>query len=497
MIPIHTQSLGPITDAVTGEYWTPEDLQHKVAERASALLNKHGIGPGSRVVILHSNSPAFFADLFAIWTAGACAACADPSMGVADYESLISTVRPDLIITQGGLPAKLATFRSTVTSVESANVVSGDAATFRTPLPDDPALILFTSGSTGLPKGVVHTFRTLASKWKMLERFVPLEVCETTLCALPTHFGHGLICNSLYPLVNGKHLVIMPKPDVQLATRLGPIIDQHAVTFMSSVPAIWRMALRLSKRPTEKSLQQVHIGSAPLSADLWRAVAEWTGTSRVWNTYGITEVGSWVAGPVDNPSPQPRDGFVGRGWGSEILVAPDGADPASPSGFQAVPEGQTGHVWLRTPDLMANYLGLPDETNDVVRGVWFKTGDIGSMEKGQLILAGRVRNEINKGGIKISPEEIDLTLEQHPAVMEACTFARPDPMLGEDIGVCIVLGDSEAVGKDELAKWVARHLSDAKVPRHWYFVDEIPKTSRGKVNRRAVADFAATQNASR
>lgn len=497
MNPIHAQSLGPITDAVTEEYWAPEDLQRQVAQRASALLNDHGIGPGSRVVILHSNSPAFFADLLAIWTAGACAACADPSMGVTDYEALISTVRPDLIITQGGLPAKLGTAESNVASVESTNIVSSAEVTFRTPLPDDPALILFTSGSTGLPKGVVHTFRTLTSKWKMLERFVPLEVCETTLCALPTHFGHGLICNSLYPLVNGKHLVIMPKPDVQLATRLGAVIDQHGVTFMSSVPAIWRMVLRLSKRPTKQSLQQVHIGSAPLSADLWRAVSEWTGTSRVWNTYGITEVGSWVAGPVDNPSPIPRDGFVGSGWGSEILIAPDGADPASPGGFQAVSEGQTGHVWLRTPDLMANYLDRPDETSDVMRGVWFKTGDIGSMEKGQLILAGRVRNEINKGGIKISPEEIDLTLERHPAVIEACTFARPDPMLGEDIGVCIIIEGNESAGKHDLAKWVARHLSDTKVPRHWYFVDEIPKTSRGKVNRQAVADFAATLDTSR
>ncbi len=486
---IHTASLGSISEAMTGVHWSADELHRQIRRRAYAL-SERGLGPGSRIVILHGNSAVFFADLLAVWAIGACAACADPSIGSDDFQSLLETVQPDLVITNGGMPSKLGPFEGTVATSESTELLLETPLPLRTPLPDDPALILFTSGSTGLPKGVVHTFRTLSSKWKMLEHFVPLEVCRTTLCALPTHFGHGLICNSLYPLINGKHLVILPKTDVKIAASLGAIIDRYRITFMSSVPAIWRMVLRLSERPHGKTLEQVNIGSAPLSAELWRSVVEWTGITSVWNTYGITEVGSWVAGPVNNPSPTPKDGYVGKGWGCEILIAREGADPSSVEDFCAVPVGETGHVWLRSPELMAGYLNLHEETCDVVRGVWFKTGDLGAMHGGDLILAGRVRNEINKGGIKISPEEIDLVIERHPAVIEACSFAAKDAMLGEDIGVCVVFGDTR-IDRQELLRWTSSHLSDAKIPRHWYFVDEIPKTSRGKVNRQAVAEFAS------
>jgi acyl-CoA synthetase (AMP-forming)/AMP-acid ligase II len=239
----------------------------------------------------------------------------------------------------------------------------------------------------------------------------------------------------------------------------------------------------------EGTLKQVHIGSAPLSAELWNKVSKWTGAGRVWNTYGITETGSWIAGPVNDELPLHRDGYVGKGWGAEIIVAPRDTTPSNIEAFQPIADCQRGEVWLRTPDVMAGYLQRPEESAKVLQGLWFRTGDIGYIEDGQLYLVGRVRSEINKGGIKISPEEIDIVLERHPAVSEACTFGFEDNVLGEDIGTCIVLID-ETVRPLELALWVSSQMSDSKIPRRWYFVNEIPKTSRGKVNRADVLTYA-------
>ncbi len=490
MIPLHLDAVGPITDGHTGEHWTAERLREETLRRAAGLAER-GVRHGSRVLILHGNTPAFFADLLAIWLNGASAACADPQLGPADFTGMTEELRPDLLLTVDGVPERLAGAAADIEVVPSDTY--GDPTIWQPPTgvrPDDAALILFTSGSTGLPKGVVHTFRTLSSKWAGLRHHVPLERCRTTLCALPTHFGHGLICNALYPLVHGCHLVILPKLDLRGASGLGELLTTYGVTFMSSVPAMWRLILQVAPSPAQATLGQVHIGSAPLSADLWQRVQEWTGTPRVWNTYGITETGSWVAGPVDDPEPDPVDGLIGRGWNSRILVAPADAEPRALVARRpaSLPAGEIGQVLLHTPDLMRGYLERPEETEQVVHGLWLRTGDLGYLDdRDRLVLVGRERNEVNKGGIKISPEEVDLALERHPEIAEACTFRVADDLLGEDLEVAIRLGAGSTLTATEVTRWVGGLLSAAKVPRAVHVVEEIPKTSRGKVNREQVA----------
>lgn len=492
MLPVELTDLGPVTDGVTGEHWDAEVLRDQIRRRAAGFAAR-GIGPGGRVLLLHGNTPGFLADLFAVWACGAAAACADALLGPADLASLTDDLRPDLVVVAEEPSDRLAPVLAGQTVVRSGTVA--DAATWQPPTavaPDDPALILFTSGSTGLPKGVVHSFRTLVSKWTGLRHHVPLEVCATTLCALPTHFGHGLICNALYPLVHGCHLVILPRLDLRSAARLPEVLDAHEVTFLSSVPAMWRLVLALAPPPARRTLRQVHIGSAPLSAELWHQVRDWTGTRRVWNTYGITETGSWVAGPVDDPEPEPADGLIGGGWHSQVLIVSADADPAALARGEVapLPAGEVGQVLLRSPDLMTGYLDRPEETAGVVQGPWLSTGDLGRQDDaGRLILVGRQRNEVNKGGIKISPEEVDLVVERHPEVAEACTFRVPDELLGEDLEVAVVLRPGATTGPTEVTRWVGTQLAAAKVPRAVHVVAEIPKTARGKVNRDQVAAF--------
>ena len=282
---------------------------------------------------------------------------------------------------------------------------------------DDPALMLFTSGTTGTPKGVVHTFRSLVARLALNETFIGRADLSRTLCTLPTHFGHGLIGNCLTPLLHGGDVILMSGSDVRAVAQLGTIIDRYETSFMSSVPAFWKMALKMSKPPSGGSLRRVHVGSAPLSADLWSKIVGWSGTSNVVNMYGITETANWIGG-ASAAEFEPQDGLVGRMWGGRAAVLSDDGNLLS--------EGE-GQILVQCPSLMAGYFDLDDLTARVLKDGWFHTGDIGRIEAGVVRLTGREKYEINRAGLKVHPEDIDLLLERHQGVVEACAFGHARP----------------------------------------------------------------------
>jgi acyl-CoA synthetase (AMP-forming)/AMP-acid ligase II len=255
---------------------------------------------------------------------------------------------------------------------------------------------------------------------------------------------------------------------------------------MSSVPAIWRLTLKLARPPQGGTLQRVHCGSAPLSGMAWEDIRAWTGTRQVCNAYGITETGSWVAGLHDADGPV-EDGLIGEGWGAVIRVlrTAETTMPQDPD-LQCVP-GEAGHVWLNTPALMKGYFLRDDLTERVVVNGWFMTGDIGSLDDlGRLTLRGRERDEINRGGMKIYPADVDAVVERFERTSDVCTFAVDDPIYGQAVGMAVVLDESNDEAIRGLYGWMQAHLSETKIPGQWWVLDAIPRTSRGKVNRDAV-----------
>lgn len=500
MYPYFFDRLGEIIDYQAGVHWPTLRLQHETAARI-AYYHEAGISSGDKVIILHGNNAEFFADLFALWCLDACGVCLDANIGHTEFDAIARKCDARFVIYRGELPSKLTKMdlssydllNTRDVSAKDSELIMETVVPFKVNL-DQPAIILFTSGTTGDPKGVVHTLRTLIAKWTILPHYVPLEHMDVSLCLLPTHFGHGLICNCLYPLLYGKRLVILPKFNVAVLVRLGDIIDEHGVSYMSSVPAVWKATLSVSKRPMKQTLRLVTCGSAPLGEVLWKHIQEWAGTKRVWNTYGITEMGSWIAGTgVDEVIPQ--DGLIGPGWGTRILIT---HDQQMESGAvarllerNALPPGEVGYVWLQSPTLMQGYYRQPDLTRSVICGSWFYTGDLGHMTpEGLLVLSGRVRNEINYAGMKVIPEDIDLVLERHEAILESYTFGLADEMAGEVVATAIVFKPGAAKHtSSELKSWASQHLSDYKVPTVWYEAAEIPKTPRGKVNRTRVAEY--------
>jgi acyl-CoA synthetase (AMP-forming)/AMP-acid ligase II len=483
---------GPLTEPVTGRHWDQRTVAERWRSRIAFFAAK-GLAPGDRVFLHHGNTLEFLVDLAAIWSLGGCVVPVDSRLTGFEIETLARAASPRFSLWLGR-PEPLLTERLQSLGVELIDV--GEVGT-EAPLPgvsalppvdlDRDALILFTSGTTGDPKGVVHTHRTLQARWGALRQFLGIEPFRRTLCLLPTHFGHGLICNCLFPWLSGQHLFLLPPFKADLIADLGRLLDEHRISFLSSVPAVWRLALKTARPPQAPTLERVFCGSAPFSGHLWEQIRSWTGTPNVWNAYGITETGSWLAG-TSVPGFTPEDGLVGEAWGGEIRILRSG-DPGAPLGpdLRCAPD-ESGHVWVKTPALMRGYFGRDDLTAAVVSGGWFLTGDIGALDqRGWLYLRGREREEINKGGMKVYPGDVDAVAERFEQTGDVCTFALDDALLGQDVGIALVLSDSTDETVRRLYDWMAHHLAKHQMPAKWYRVDEIPRTSRGKINRAMVA----------
>lgn len=275
--------------------------------------------------------------------------------------------------------------------------------------------------------------------------------------------------------------------------RLGRILDEHDITFMSSVPSVWRLALKAARPPERGSLERVFCGSSPLTAHLWGQIREWAGTRDVCNSYGITETGSWVAGTSVGDF-EPEDGLIGVPWGAVIKVMKDGSAECPPAFGEECATDTPGYVWLNTPALMKGYMGRDDLTRQVVSQGWFMTGDIGAIdERGWLYLRGRERDEINKGGTKVYPSDIDAVAERFPGVNDVCCFAVEDPLYGQNVGLAVALEGGDDAQIRGLYSWLKRHLAEHQMPMRWHRVTEIPRTSRGKINRAEVAKSCAKE----
>jgi len=446
-------------------------------------LRGASLGEGDRLGICHRDSLALLIDLFSAWQIGAAVVPLSASLLSNERKRAADRFALSVWVSDQPLPSVKSLAPAEYRSSTGTSTISAA----RTNL-DSPCLILSTSGTTAEPKGVVLTRRALMARIALNIEWINADVLQRTLVTLPLHFGHGLIGNALTPLLAGGTLYLWTEPALEGLATLGALLDEHEITFLSSVPSMWRVALRVSKRPLRNSLRRIHVGSEPLPSDLWRAIANWAGERQVFNMYGISEAANWICGE-DGASCDFVLGTVGRPWGGSVRIKQDERGELTESG--------RGEILVSTPGLMACYWQDKEGTAAALDGGWFRTGDIGELDSnGRLRVVGRIKHQINRGGIKISAEEIDALLRSHPDVEDACAFALPDPIAGEVVAAVVVAKQSADIDLSELVRWCSERVRAEAVPHKIATVDKLPRTERGKVRRDAVKDlFLSIQRA--
>ena len=419
-------------------------------------LRRLGLAHGDRIVVGHSDPLDFLIALFAAWQAGLVAVGVNPKLSALEQDNVVATA---------GARAWLGELRTTLPEVEAA---PSDPA----PLgPDEPALLLMTSGTTGRPKGITLSQSALLARIAHNLEAIP-ELPLPTLCILPVFFGHGLIGNVLTPLLAGSRVYLWPGPDAAELRGFGGWLDAHDIGFMSSVPSFWKLALRFSAPPA-RSLARVHVGSAPLSREHWEDIARFVGTRSVFNMFGMTETANWIAGGALD-EPQAVAGYVGAPWGGQVAGLRDGR----------VEQSGRGEALVRSPSIMLGYWQRPDLDAEAFIDGWFRTGDIAELDSsGRMTLVGRIKTEINRGGIKVQAEEVDLLLERHPDIAEACAFGLPDAIAGELVAAAIVLKPGALYDPEAIKAWCRTMARPDAVPSKLFALAAIPRNERGKLVR--------------
>ena len=346
------------------------------------------------------------------------------------------------------------------------------------PEPDDVALLMYTSGTTGVPKGVMLTQRNLVANALAVSAEHRLGDTDRVLAVLPLYHINAFAVTMMAPIAHGGSLAM---PARFSAGRFWAQAAQAQCTWINVVPTMISYLLEGQKPPPELTggIRFCRSASAALPPEHHRAFEQMFGIGII-ETMGLTET---TAPAFSNPfDPAGRKlGSVGRASGCEARVV----DAA----LAEAPDGSTGEIVIRGPNVMLGYYKNEEATrNTFAPDGWLRTGDLGHREPdGFFFVTGRIKELIIKGGENIAPREIDEALMRHPAVLEAAAVGVPDRHYGQEIGVCVVLRQGSACTEAELRDFCADALGRYKTPGHFRFVEDLPRGPSGKVQRLKLA----------
>jgi long-chain acyl-CoA synthetase len=347
---------------------------------------------------------------------------------------------------------------------------------------EDLAIIQYTGGTTGAPKGVMLTHKNLVSNTSMSNAW--LYKCkrgqEIILAIIPFFHVYGMTAVMILSVMQGQKMVLLPKFDPEQTLKT---IEKQRPTLFPGAPTIYIGLLNhpdLSKYDLS-SIDSCISGSAPLPVEIQEKFEEITGGKLV-EGYGLTE-----SSPVTHSNflwDRPRiKGSIGVPWPDTdaVILSFETGEP--------LPPGEIGEIAVKGPQVMKGYWNKPEETDQVLRDGWLLTGDLGYMnEEGYFFVVDRKKDMIIAGGFNIYPREIEEVMYEHPSVQEVVVAGVPDPYRGETVKAYIVLKESATTTEEELNAFARKHLAAYKVPRKYEFRSELPKTAVGKILRRALVE---------
>ena len=478
-------------DGPTGRTMTYAELQRAVHSLAGGLAAR-GLGPGSTIALMAPNLPEYAVVFHAAAVAGVAVSTINPTYTPEEVRFQLRDSGARLLIT---VAMFLDTARDAVEGTEVESVVLiGDAAgdalalagLFGAPIeqvevePADHVVVLpYSSGTTGLPKGVMLTHRNLVANLVQIEPGLQVEPDEVALAVLPFFhiYGMQVLMNGM--LARGVTVVTMPRFDLEQALTL---IQEHRVTRFLAVPPI---VLALAKHPMVEqfdlsTLRQVFSGAAPLSADLALEAGARIGCEVVQG-YGMTELspvthlttlGDFKPGTVGVTVPNTACRIVDPDTGADCGV------------------GEEGELWITGPQVMKGYLNNPEATAATIDAEgWLHTGDVAIIDAdGHVTIVDRVKELIKYKGFQVAPAEVEAALLTHPGVADAAVIGIPDEEAGEVPRAFVVLKPGQKVSAEELTGHLSGRLATYKVVHDVVFTDQIPKSASGKILRRLLRD---------
>jgi cyclohexanecarboxylate-CoA ligase len=422
----------------------------------------------------------------ACWRLGAVAVPVHHQLGAAETAVLVDMVDPRVALSRPGLPLHDRPGSRTARGGEAGwEAMVASAPVHRGPARgSDLAVALFTSGSTGEPKAVLHTHRGLSYKATTMATAHGLHRSDVVLMPAPLSHISGLLSGVLIPAAVGMRTVLMERWDADRAVGL---VRDERVTFMIGPPTFFSGmagAPSFTGRAV-RSLRVISCGSMTISPEFVEETAGDFGAT-VKRTYGSTEAPTITTSTWSDPPDRARD-TDGRAVGHAELRVVD------PDTGRALAPGHPGELELRGPELFAGYAD-PDQTIASMHRGWFRTGDLAALDdQGWLTIVGRIKELIIRGGENIVPAEVERVLEAHPAVRQAVVVGYPDARLGERVAASVIA--TEPFGLDACRSWFARQgMARFKTPERVTQVDAFPLLSLGKPDRDAVrAQFDGVQ----
>ncbi len=472
----------PDRPAVThgGVAVTVGELEARSA-RAAALLAARGVGRGDRVAIQLPNVPAFADFYFAVLRSGAVVVPVNPLLRAAESAYTMEDAEARVLIAWHGAEPPAAG-PDPVEVIRIAEPFGGDVLDGFEPDPtvvdvdpEETAVILYTSGTTGRPKGAELTHRNLGLNTRAVVAALGIGPDDVLLGTLPLYHSFGQTCTLNASIAVGARLALLTRFDAEAAVEL---VEREGVTILMGVPTMLAgIAAAAADHGPFPGLRIVASGGAPLPREQAENFERVTGVP-VLDTWGLSETSP--AATLNRPGAA-RVGSVGKPIeGVEVqVVGEDGKE---------LPAGETGQLAIRGHNVMKGYWRRPEATAEAITpDGWFLSGDLGRLdEDGYVYVVGRLKDMIIRGGLNIYPREVEEVLHRHPAVSEAAVVGVPDERLGEEVGAAVVLAPGAGAEPAELRDWLKQRVAPYKYPRHVWIVDELPKGPTGKILKREI-----------
>ncbi len=470
--------------------------RYAYACRLATALREQGVKPGDRVVVMMLNSPEVAAAFTAIWKIGAVIIPVTPMWTAREARYVLADSGAEIVVTSPELAGRLREaseglpgFRAVLTLGETAEPGVQDlapaveaAAPFEPLLDrrgDDLALLLYTSGTTGNPKGVMLSHENLIFIADAVYRLNAHLGQVRGMQVLPLSHIYGVLMMNLGARMGSSGRILKHFDARQVLETIGELRVQR----LSLVPTMLTLLIKQftleEGRYDVSSLEAVGSGGAPL-AEATRLEFERLFQCTVKQGYGLSESSGALTGY--HPDDPYRVGSVGPPLpGVEICVMDDARRP--------LPAGEIGEICSRGPQLMQGYYNNPAATRDAIIEGWLHTGDVGHLDAdGYVYITDRKKDLIIKGGENISPREIEEGIYAHPAVAEAAVIGVPDPVYGENLAAVVALRPGARLTTDELLAHLGNYVTKFKLPAEIVWMETLPKGSTGKILKRALRE---------